>query len=348
MGIENVLGQYQDRQSPSALHGVSLAIGLLTLSQVAAQLPLDREGDPAFLVNRLIVRGSLPTVRFGDRGEVRVDLEALQGFLKSGGMTDIRRAYNLPPETCNPVFPIVGNDFSNPWNGDVQRTIGGLISQMTLQVPKGAPATLSQVNIISKGGVDKLATGRIAKGPFVTVRDGQFNAGDSPLLLVIYPDSATELAQGFPLQNGETTIQAEMTTALRSLIAAPPPVSSAMFPKADASMFLNMGEMYLTLRLQLLAIQETANRMNASDAAEVTKDGVRRLYQSPEEYNSIVAAAIAKLESGKYSGIYNTIPFQWTGPTGTSGIAGITLTISDAAVLAASGSSTMRLASLAF
>lgn len=308
----NVTGHKGAADSEAAQIG--LAIGLLTLPQVAAQLAFGfpANSDGVLLVKRLIARGSLSAMNTA--GRVCVDLETLRKFVHGlGDMAQIRAGLKLPKETLSPIFPIQGNGFDSAWNYECSLFERSILAELNRQLPE------------SLGDL----TGRL------TMRQGK-----------------DEVAAAYAQRNPEIDLVAEYTPEIKAICSRPVPASSQAFQMPDASAFMGIAEIYLAMRLQGFVGIEL-QRLAYADPSNIKAEGLSALYASQETYTAVANAALAMLVRGslrvsKYLSQSDTLaPRDPTKPAPFAQPVKVTVSIQLAEIIRAIGTNPTRLACLA-
>lgn len=150
------------------------------------------------------------------------------------------------------------------------------------------------------------------------------------------------------------TVAAKMTPELKTILSWEAPTFPFGF---DTSAFKGIAEIYLAHRLASWAEQEIQQRPNAHAFPSAARR-LSALYESPEAYQAIVASARATLErfpespvlaTGKARAVNAPVGRQYfDGRPAESYEVPVKVVLSDAAIMAAIGSTSERISRLAF
>lgn len=288
---------------------VAVVLGFLTREQAAEQIPFDKSQDAAMLLQRLIARGSLPTVDIGNTQ--RIALEKLRAFLADGGRdSTVRKALGLPSETLAPMCAIAGSRFARhplAWQAEQWQT--ALSDEVFKQLPE-------RVAEVGSPEVDGTKVWGVKAGASVTVQ------------ATVTPEIAALIAQGLP-ENSPLSPLADysMFRNMSELHSALRLQGFALDVAANLAR-ANMGK-YTRVETPGYAV-----------------DGVAGLYQSPADYVAIVNAALGEMATMPVVSrqkLYPALPGD-----GHMQTIQVTVQLSGEQLLTAAGIDGTRLACLAF
>lgn len=253
---------------------ISAAVGLLTLPQLAAQLPFRDQVHAAVLTKRLGARQSLRFLPFD--GEPRVAIEDLKAFLAEGGTCHkIRESLHLPDETLSPVFGIGDSWFNEgPLAFEAKWWLDQLVGEVRKQMPQH---------------VRNAAQGQLGPGGDASLfRVNESGVQDQMGGTLILPMPRW----GMPTPTVPGTLTALPTPEMQRIISLP----------ATGTPFKNMGEYHLATLLQKRAhdyIQQAVMATfigTANPPLQQPLDGLNLLYNSAADYARVISAAMDNME----------------------------------------------------
>ena len=125
-----------DLKTQNAFKGlVSAAIGILTLSQAAGQLPFADQGNALVFTQRLVARKSLRSKTM--EGSVLIEVGDIKDFLQNGSQNPLRKVFDMPQETLSPIFGAGEKWFGEgPAMFEYSNWRDAFFRELTLQFPR--------------------------------------------------------------------------------------------------------------------------------------------------------------------------------------------------------------------
>jgi hypothetical protein len=329
---------------------VSMAVGILTPEQAAAQIPFGSSagGNPVLWLKRLICRGGLPASRVS--GQIRVSVEALHDFLANGPTNAAAlKSLGLPAETLVPLFPLQGDTYGPVagWDWPMEAMTAAFIAEVGTQLPPwdDVAAMLRGADLESAGMVWR----KYNQMPDL-IREGGMGEGAAAAWLdraKMVQATMAKLAKQKPMRGGDSlTLEADITPAMKLILQRPfstggtflKPANPEVFHYPDGSMFLNLGELWCVRRIQQGVCQILRGMSGLSSGAA--------LYDSEEFYQRITDQALAQRPQFM---VEMKVCFKPQGqPIGQAMDSSLTLALTDAQVMAAAGTNAGRICRLAF